>query len=268
MSTLAQQQQAMLAFLFDWPNESATQTFESYADSTWFRGQRVYQSNGHALACCALRAAYPVLVQLMGDDSFDSLARALWHSAPPTQGDAAQWGGALANFLGSSDQLVGEPYLADVAAVEWALHRASSAADSVVDAESFSLLSTHDPEALYLALSPGCAILNSAWPVVSIVNAHLHKEPGLEQAGQLLRAGVKEDALVWRVGLRPQLRVPQLGEAAFVAALLSGMSIGEALNQTPTLDVSSWLTRAVQTSLLLGVCLGTTSISIPSTIKG
>jgi hypothetical protein len=241
---------------------------QAYADSTWLRGLQVYQANGHALACSALRAAYPVLVQLLGDESFDSLAKAFWHAAPPTQGDAAQWGGVLAKFLNSSDQLVDEPYLADVAAVEWALHRASSAADGVVDAESFALLSAHDPADLHLVLSPGCATLNSGWPAVSIVNAHLHKEPSLEQAGRFLRAGVSEDALVWRLGLRPQVRVAQLGEAPFVAALLSGASLGEALNQAPKLDVSGWLTMAVQTSLLLGVRLEATSISIPFTING
>ena len=266
MSTLAQQQQALLAFLFDRPNESAVHKLAAYADGNWLRGQLVYQANGHALACSALRSAYPVLVQLLGDGSFDSLAKALWHAAPPTQGDAAQWGGLLADFLRASDQVDDERYLADVASVEWALQRASSAADGAVDAESFSLLSTHDPEDLYLVMSPGCAILNSSWPVVSIVNAHLHEEPSLEQAGHLLRAGVGEDALVWRLGLRPQLRVAQLGEAGFVAALLNGMTFGEALKQAPALEVSGWLTMAVQTSLLLGVRLEATSISISSAI--
>ena len=255
MSTLAQQQQALLALLFDWPNENAIKNIAAHAYSTWPRGLKVYQANGHALACNALRAAYPVMAQLLGEASFDALARALWHASPPLCGDAAQGGGALAAFVRASDQLACEPYLADVAALEWALHTGASAADGQVESTSFALLSEHDPAGLHLLLSPGCALVCSAWPVVSIVNAHLHQHPELDQVGPLLRAGVAEDALVWRQGLRAQVRVAQLGEHAFVTALLRGESLGDALDEAPALDISAWLPMAVQSGLLLGVRL-------------
>ena len=255
MSRLAAQQQALLALLFDWPNDSALNHIAAYADSTWARGQKVYQANGHALSSSALRAAYPVLVQLLGDKSFEALARALWHAQPPLRGDAAQWGGALAEFVRASDQLADEPYLADVARLEWALHKAASAADGLADAASFALLAEHEPTNIYLALSPGCATLCSGWPVVSIINAHLLQYPELAQVGQLIRDRVGEDALVWRSGLRPLLRQAQAGEAAFVAALLRGQTLGAALDQAPTLDIGTWLPMAVQTGLLLAVWL-------------
>lgn len=253
MSTLAQQQQALLALLFDWPNLEATQNIAHYIDSDWARGQKVYQSNGHALACRALRAAYPVMAQLLGDESFDALARALWHVQPPLRGDIAQWGAMLCEFVRTSDQLVDEPYLPDVAALEWALHRAGNAADDQVDPGSFALLAQHDPAALRLRLSPGCAVLSSVYPVASIVGAHLQQQPSLAQAGELLRAGVGEDALVWRSGLRPQMRQAQVGEVGFVAALLRGQTLGESLEQATALDIGAWLPMAVQTGLLLQV---------------
>ena len=107
--------------LFDWPNESAIQNIAAYTDADWARGLKVYQANGHALACSALRAAYPVVAQLLGDESFDALAKALWHAQPPRCGDAAAWGEGLADFVRASTQLASEPYLGDVAALEWAL---------------------------------------------------------------------------------------------------------------------------------------------------
>lgn len=255
MSTLAQQQQALLAVLFDWPNDDASVNIAAYADPTWARGQKVYQSNGHALACHALRAAYPVLAQLLGDESFGALARAFWHAQPPVRGDAAQWGGKLPGWVRASDQLSTEPYLADVAALEWALHSAASAADGLTDASSFGLLSEHDPADLLLVLSPGCTTLCSAWPVVSIVNAHLHQAPALAQVGQRLRDGVSEDALVWRSGLRPMVREAQPGEVAFLDALLAGQTLAGALDGAADLDINAWLPMAVQTGLLLGVRL-------------
>lgn len=253
MSTLARQQQALLALLFDWPNGDASKKIASYADETWARGQKVYQSNGRAMACSALRAAYPVVAQLLGDESFYALARALWHTRPPRRGDVAQWGGALAGFVGASEQLADVPYLPDVAALEWALHTNARAADGVAEPASFALLGVHDPAHLHLLLAPACMALTSAWPVVSIVNAHLRQSPRLDQLGPLMQASVAEDAVVWRQGLRAQTRIAQVDEAAFVAALLSGQTLGAALDVAPKLDVGAWLPMAVQSGLLLGV---------------
>ncbi|APW45233.1 putative DNA-binding domain-containing protein [Rhodoferax antarcticus] len=95
MNRLAAQQQALLASLFDWPPDVAINNLASYADSTWARGLKVYQANGHALAQRALQAAYPVLAQLLGSESFAALAQDFWHQQPPQRGDIGQWGEAL-----------------------------------------------------------------------------------------------------------------------------------------------------------------------------
>ena len=253
MNTLAQQQQAMLAVLFDWPDNIATYNIANYTDITWARGLKTYQANGHALAVRALQAAYPVLAQLMGEDSFAALARAFWHASPPVRGDIAQWGDGLASFVSASKQLADDPYLADVATLEWLLHICAGAADQGVDASSFALLSEHDPAELHLRLSPGCATLRSAWPVVSIVQAHVEGSPGFDEAGQRLRAAVAETALVWRVGLRPTVREAQPDEQTFLTAVLTGQPLDVALGVAPALDISAWLPMAVQSGLLLGV---------------
>jgi hypothetical protein len=255
MSLLAQQQQALLALLFDRQNQFDAKNIATYIDSTWARGQKVYQANGHALACSALSAAYPVMVQLLGDESFEALACALWHVQPPQRGDASQWGGALAGFLADSGQVHDAPYLPDVATLEWALHRVASASDGVVDAASFALLGEHDPAQLQLVFSPGCTCFCSAWPVVSIFHAHGLQSPGLAQAKQRLRDCQAEDALVWRAGLRAQTRVALAGEVLLLNQLQNGQPFGVALEHAPELDVASWLPLAVQTGLLLGVRL-------------
>ena len=253
MNTLAQQQQAMLAVLFDWPDNNAIKNIAICADFTWARGLKAYQTNGHALAERALQAAYPVFAQLMGEDSFSDLARDFWHASPPVRGDIAQWGDGLASFVSASKQLVDDPYLADVAALEWLLHLCAGAADQGVDASSFALLSEHAPEELHLRLSPGCATLHSAWPVVSIVQAHVAGSPGFDEVGLRLRHAVAESALVWRVGLRATVRETLPDEQAFLAAVLADQPLDVALSAAPALDISAWLPMAVQSGLLLGV---------------
>ena len=174
MTALARQQQDLLAALFAWPRDNAMLNISNYVYDTQARGLKVYQNNGHALAERTLRVAYPVLAQLLGADSFAALSRALWHAHPPARGDLAQWGGDLAGFVSASDQLLEEPYLSDVARVEWALHTCAGCADRAPEPATFHLLMAHDPAALRLVLAPGCAVLHSVWPVASIVTAHRH----------------------------------------------------------------------------------------------
>lgn len=253
MSALARQQQALLAALLAWPPESATKVIADYACHPWARGLLAYQSNGHALAVRALGASHPVLVQLLGEDSFAALACAFWHAQPPAKGDVSQWGEALPGFLANSTQLQDEPYLPDVARVEWALHRCASAADAQAGVSSFQLLMERDPEQLTLVLAPGCALVQSGWPVASVMTAHLQARPDFDAVGRRLRAGVTETAMVWREGLRARVREALPGEAELVGALLAGQPLSSALEGAGDLDFNAWLPMAVQTGLLLAV---------------
>jgi hypothetical protein len=254
MSALAQQQQGLLNALFASGKKNAIDLVAVRADSMGARGLKAYQSNGHALAQRALSAAYPVVAQLLGEESFGELARALWHAQAPVCGDIARWGEGLSDFVRNNPQLTEEPYLADVARVEWALHRCAAAEDVALSPESLALLGTQDPEALWLQLAPGVSVVRSAWPVASIVLAHQDGSGvSLAEAGAQLRNGRAEDALVWRQGLRPRLRQALAGEADFVSQLCLGSAFGPALDAAPDLDIQQWLTEAVQTGLLLAM---------------
>jgi hypothetical protein len=254
MSVLAQQQQGLLNALFASGKSGAINSVAVRADSMGARGLKAYQSNGHALAQRALAAAYPVVVQLLGEESFGELARALWHAQPPVCGDIARWGEGLPDFVRNNHQLTEEPYLADVARVEWALHRCATARDVTLFPESLALLGTQEPEALWLQLAPGVSVVRSAWPVASVVLAHqAGSGVSLAEAGARLRNGRAEDALVWRQGLRPRLRHAFAGEADFVSQLCQGSAFGPALDAAPDLDIQQWLTDAVQSGLLLAM---------------
>lgn len=257
-SALRAQQQALLSALWQPRHQDAIGSLQGAAviapgtGAQWRRGLLAYRSNASELAQRALSGAYPVVAQLLGEETFGALARALWRADPPRRGDVAQWGEALAAHIESLPSLRDEePYLGDVARVEWLLHVAATAADAAVDAASLQRLATHDPAFLWLALSPGAACVASRYPVASIIGAHLNGEPALEEAGRRLRAGVAETALVWRAGFEPRLRAAAPGEAAFVAALQGRRSLADALDAAPELDFSRWLAPAVQSGLLL-----------------
>lgn len=264
--TLAQQQQLLLDALFARPGDgrhAADARLNTQLD-VWHpqsaRGLAAYRSNGHAMAERALRAAYPVIAAMFGEQNFDLLARDLWHTHPPRGGDLAQWGAALSGFLQASDALSDAPYLGDVARAEWALHRAASAADAEPDLPSFARLASENPQGLTLSLSPGTTVIGSRFPVASLVTAHLFGDPSLAEAAQRLRDGIGELALVWRQGLRPRIAAIDLSAAALVQALQAGADLPGALDaacaadtEPPSFDFSAWLTAAVTDGLVIGV---------------
>ncbi len=255
MTTLAQQQQALLAALIDWPPHQAIQNLGDIAQGVGVpseRGLKVYQANGHMLAERALRAAYPVLAQMLGEHSFAELARAFWHEFPPVHGDIAVWGEHLADFIEHSEQLRSEAYLRDVAQAEWALHLCASAPNRETDLASLSLLTTEDPQFLGLVLAPGMTTVTSAWPLASLLLAHRERVPSLDEAGQQLRDRVAQDVVIWRAGFQPRLRLAMAGERDLLGALQSGMGLEAALEAATGLDFSQWLPVAVQTGLVLG----------------
>ncbi len=253
MSVLAEQQQQLLERVFSYDIKNATKNIAVCADSMGIRGLKAYQANGRELAERALLAAYPVLAQMLGAESFSALARALWHAFPPLRGDMALWGDTLAGFVAASPQLTEDPYLADVARVEWALHSCVSAADAELQPATLALLGSHDLDTLRLQLAPGTAVLCSPWPVVSLVRAHTDEGVTLSQAATLLRAGQAEDAVVWRQAYRPRVRQAVPGEVDLLNALLQGGSLGMALDAASSLDIQAWLAEALQSGLLLAV---------------
>jgi hypothetical protein len=255
---LAQEQQALLDALMGERGDSGLWSHLQLAYLPLARrGLQAYQANGLALAERALAAAYPVLVQLVGDESFAPLARHFWRHNPPLRGDMACWGDALAVFLEAEPQLADEPYLGDVARIEWALHQASTAADVQPEPHSFALLSASDPDEITFTLGAGVFLLASAYPVASIVNAHLVGEPALAEAAVLLRDEVAEQALVWRQGFKPRVRAMTEAEHALLTALQAGSSLGTALEnaferastgatESAAFSFEQWLSRAVQ----------------------
>lgn len=272
---LASRQAMLLQTLFAGPGEPVTaDLLAELADAghpQTVRGLAAYRRNGHAAAERALRAAYPVIAALIGDENFAPLARELWHHHPPLRGDLAQWGDALPAFLDQHAQLAQAPYLGDVARAEWALHRAGSAANATPDLPSFARLTQEDPQGLGLTLAPGTAVIASHYPVASLVTAHLYDSPSLDEAARRLRAGCAEQAVVWRRGLRPCLGpiAPHAGK--LLTALLSGADLPAALDaacETPapdTFDFGAWLTQAVTDGLVLGVHELPSHAPLPST---
>ncbi len=253
MTALAAQQGALLEALWRPGHEDAMSVLAPHLGGSVLaaRGLKAYRSNASELACRALAAVFPVVLQLLDEDNFRHLARDFWQAHPPVRGDMAQWGAGLAGHIAALPQLATEPFLPDVARTEWLLHEAASAADDEAALASFGLLGQLEPSQVTLVLAPGTASVVSPYPVASIVLSHVMGEPAIAEAGRRLREGVQETALVWRRGLKPTLRKAFDGEADFVGALKEKSSLADSLAAAPQLDFNQWLLVAAQSGLAL-----------------
>jgi len=260
LDSLGTQQQALLKALMARPGSAEAGAGAAEACLPGFLDTRHSQANGHAMAERSLLSAYPVVAALIGGDNFALLARDLWHRHPPQRGDLAQWGDALPSFLRNNTQLADVPYLSDVARAEWALFNAAGAPDVPPDPGSFARLAQEAPEGLALTLAPGAAVIDSAYPVASLISAHLSTTPSMDEAAQRLRDGQGEHTLIWRQGLRPRLQGIDPTASALVQALLAGSDLPQALDAACALtgdddafDFSAWLNEAVTDAVVIGV---------------
>jgi Putative DNA-binding domain len=270
--SLLTQQQALLDALWQPPHRadslstpsdlpSTSKSIAIYPLLTSDRGIKIYKSNAHALAERVLSAAYPVVTALLSAETMALLAHALWQAHPPQHGDLAHWGADLPVFWDTAPQLVDGrtewPWLSDVARLEWALHRADTAADAPEpDAHSLHLLGTHDPAHLHLRWAAATRVLWLDWTVQAVVTAH--QRPPQEWPQALAALGTPwathqpQAVLMARRGWRVQHRALGAQEAAFIAAQLSGQALLPALEQHPV-DWATWLPHAWQEGWVVGV---------------
>jgi hypothetical protein len=184
----------------------------------------VYRNNVMAGLVDALRTQFPATERIVGDDFFAAMARVYVVTEPPRSPILVSYGDGFPGFIASFAPAADVPYLGDVARLEVARTRAYHAADAApLDPSCWQGL---DPGTLLgarIALHPAVQILRSAHPIVTIwsMNAGEAALASIEDCGA-------EDALVVRPQLDVQVRRLPVGGAAFLGALATGATLGDA----------------------------------------
>ena len=252
MTTEAQRQQRFIAALWGVGELQGL----SHGPTRSQRGLQAYQAHAGAAAERALAASFPTVQALVGDESFAALARVFWRAQPPTCGDLARYGEGLPAFIADSEQLRDVPYLADTARLDWLVAAAERAADDSLDSPSLNLLTELQPAQLRLRLMPGTALLVSAYPIVSVWQAHRPGEGAherREQARRALAEGVAEVALIWRSGWRALVQPLSPDTGRWMRSLLQGDTLATALTAAGEgFAFEAWLLQALQSGWLAG----------------
>lgn len=249
-TAVALQQQELLAMIF-----SMNHLAEENKSDAFSKGLKIYQNNLLMTAARALSLSYPVLERMLGEEAVVALARELLRRAPPQDGDWGEWGGELDALIVSTSLIDEHPYLADVARLEWLIHRASRSAAPALQVDSLSRLSEPALESVYLRLSASIGLLHSPFPVDILWTAHQSNgEPFRLDQRALKRALAKQSSepflMVFQQNQVAHMKRISLAEFRWLEDVQRGLNVSALFDRHPDFDFIQWLSVAVRDGVL------------------
>jgi hypothetical protein len=200
-------------------------------------GLRARNDIGHtgigAFLMRALAARYPVVRRLIGDESFLDVAQRFVAMQPPRLPIVQHFGEAFPQYLRSLGEAASFEYVADIAKLEAARAAAYHSADAPpLDPRAISLLPTARFNECRLDLHPSTRLVASRFPIVTIWRANQ-----MDAEGVIPDRWRPEAALIVRPFLDVNVVSLPAGGHAFMNALLSGWTIGEAASSAADDDL-------------------------------
>lgn len=189
----------------------------------------VYRNNIRLTRMAALKNAFPLVRNIVGDEFFDGLAREYATTHDSASGDLSQYGCAFASFLAHFEPAGELPYLPDCARLDWQCHLACQAADSArLDPARLGSVAPEHHSRLRLATQAGVALLASPYPLAQIWRVN---QIGYEGDMRIDFSGREQHAMVLRDGFEVRVEALGRGEHAFLAAVMAGRTLGAALDR-------------------------------------
>jgi hypothetical protein len=260
MQTLRELQQEFARSVYD---TGAAERFASQVNAHGLGGPRriqVYRNNLFANLSAALAATYPVIQRLVGEAYFQQVATAYVREFPSESGDIHRYGDRFGEFLGQRPDAVEHPYLADVAALEWAYHQVfHSARSAEMNLEMLSTVPQADYPLLRFHLQPAARLLASPYPILRIWQVNQADWCG-DQSVSLSEGPVY--LLLKRENLQVVLQPLEMGEYVLLQRFNKGATLTEAhtwaTDADPDFDLSTTLRRLVAQGTLVEAYLEAT----------
>jgi hypothetical protein len=182
----------------------------------------------------ALRATYPVVERLVGEDFFAYAAESFARSYPSRSGNLDDYGVEFPDFLESFAPAASLPYLPDVARLELLVDQLMVAEDDPRVRSVDAPLAAYDVRLDHtLNLAGGCRLLNSDFPIHRIWQVN---QPGFEDEGTIDLAEGGARLLVRRNGFAIEIISLERAEFAFLSAFADGLTLGAAVASALAVD--------------------------------
>lgn len=197
----------------------------------------------------ALAGRYPVVRNLLGEDSFREIARYYAAIEPFAPGSLSHYGQSFPDFVRNLGGAASFDYLADVAEFENARARAQSAPSvEPLDIAAFSDLSAAKFAFYRVALHPSVNLVISRFPVVSIWEANQ------QGRGNEVLQWNGQSALVARVRDSVETWLLPAGGFGFFSELMAGASLQQAIDRAAQgFDLAGNLTMLLASGLAIGL---------------
>ncbi len=190
----------------------------------------VYRNNVMVSLTEAIRDAYPVVGQLVGEEFATAMARSYAGDNLPQSPVMLEYGEGYADFIDHFEPAGSQPFLADIARLEWAWLKACHSADQQpVSLDALSEFAEGELGGLCFEFCSSVRLLRSDYPVGSIWSAHqgeMVDEEGLAKLSQQ-----PECVLVNRPLWDVEVRVLEPAIYAFFSSLHKGLPLGTSIDK-------------------------------------
>lgn len=213
----------------------------------------VYRHHVFTTLTTSLESTFPVVCRLVDRRFFGWLADRFIRSHPPAEPCLFEYGADFPEFVRAFPACAELPWLADVAALEWALNNALYAPDArPLDPERLATIAPSALGRLMLRLDPSVTLLTSRWPVDAIWRANQPEARGPDtvnlDAGPVWIEVRRDGDDVVFCALSP-------GGFALRQALADGgtlqAAVDSALAAEPSLDVAAELRTLLDARILV-----------------
>lgn len=219
-------------------------------------GQRmqIYRNNVFTTLTGALADIYPVVRRLVGWGFFEFAADGYIRAYPPASGNLHDFGGRFSDFLRDFEPARRLAYLADMAQLEWAWHRAFHAAEGgTLSTEALTRIKPEQYPMLSFALHPSAHLIDSPYPLLRIWQVNQPDYPD-EPVVDLEEGRVS--LLVIRRGLTVEIEALTRGELALLSAIAEKRTLEQAvisaLAVQPDFDLYGALRHHVMRRTIVG----------------
>ena len=193
---------------------------------TGVRRLQVYRNNHVSSLTEALRAVYPVLHRLVGEEFFAHLATHYVRAHPSRCGDLHEFGAQAPELVAAFPGLEALPYVRDVVSLEWSYHEVFHAAEhATLDVARLASIAPQRYGELKFSMHPASRLLESRYPVLSIWMAN-QPDDGGDGSVNLHSGGNR--ILVIRRALDIEFELLDHGGHAFLSALRAGKDFATA----------------------------------------
>lgn len=135
---------------------------------------QIYRNHLFVTLTAALKSTFPAVCRLVDERFFDFAAHEFIAKHPPSGPCLFEYGAAFPAFLAAFPPCQGLPYLADVAALEWAVNSVANAPDApALDPAALRAIPPADTPRLVFTPRPSVAWIESRWPIDAIWRANI-----------------------------------------------------------------------------------------------